>query len=116
MCGNDGLLGKDLYSILLFEPLQNLYLGVWGLSKLFLVQSLSFDEIYSYSGGSAGKWKRLSLVRLPLLKACSARLPDIEKKSSVPDLEVNFAKKEQTAQIDGLLTRAALRGAMEGRD
>lgn len=46
-CEGDEVLMNNLYSIFTFVPLQNLYLGVSRLSKTFLIQYLSSDEIHT---------------------------------------------------------------------
>lgn len=56
---------------------------------------LSLEEICSHPGGSPGKYKRLTSVRLPSLKACSTVLARIEEKYPVIGLHVGLAKKEQ---------------------
>lgn len=99
MCGGDGVVVKNLYSMFMFESLHNLHLGVSKLLKLFLAQYLSSHETCGHLRGPAGRQKSLSLVRLSLLKSCSDILSHIEEKYSALGLHVNFSKKaDSTAE------------------
>lgn len=116
LCGSGGLVVEDLYSMFTFEPLHNLHLGVSRLLKTCLVQYLSSDEIYSHPCGPNGKRKRLSSVRMALLRACNAILAHVEEKYALPGLHVDFAKTGKTTQLNGLFTADGLRGMLEGKD
>lgn len=73
MCGSDEVMAESIYSTFTFGPLQNLHLKALRFLKPCLVQDLFSDKIYSHPGGLAKERKRLSLVRLLLLKACDAK-------------------------------------------
>lgn len=105
---DDGVLLKDLHSILTFEPLQDSHRRVARLLKTFWIQHLSQDETYSCSGGLPGKQKRLNLVTLPLLNACSGILAHTEEKCPVPGLCVESSKKNHTELLNGLFKRDGL--------
>lgn len=49
------------------------------------------------------------------MDACPAPSARIEEKYSVPVLHVDFAKKEHSAQMNGLITEDRLRRMMDGR-
>lgn len=61
--------------------------------KTCLVQYLSFDEVRRLPGGPPGEQKWLTSVRLLLLRGDGGVMAHIEKKYSVHDLHVYFAKK-----------------------
>lgn len=53
-CRDDGVPGKESYSMFTFEPFRNLYLCISRLSKTWLTQYLSSNEIYSHPRGPPG--------------------------------------------------------------
>lgn len=59
---------------------------------------------------------RLRSERLPLPRACISILPPTEKKYMALGMQVDFAKKNQKAQLDGLLTKDGLRATMERKN
>lgn len=48
MCGGDGVMVEDLYSVFTFQLLRNFLLGVSKTLKAFLTPCLSWDGIYSH--------------------------------------------------------------------
>lgn len=78
--------------------------------KTFLAHCISSDEIYSHRKDPSGQQKRLSVVLLLLLKACSGVLAPIEEIHPVSGLRVDFAEREQTVQLNGPLTRGDCEG------
>lgn len=109
-------MNDDLYSIFTFEPLHKFHLGVSRLLKNCLIQYLSSEKMYSHPDGPSGKQKRVSLLKTPLFRACNSILAQIEEKYALPGLHVNFAKREKSAQLNGLFTGDGLRGMLEGKD
>lgn len=81
-----------------------------------MIQCLSPDEIFSHWKGPPRKQEMLGSMKLQLLKVCNDILPHIEEKYPVFRLYVDFAEKEQSAKLSGLLTREKLRGMMEQRN
>lgn len=78
-----------------------------------LFQYLLSDSVHSHRAGRAEKRKRLSSVRLMLLKRRDAVFARIEENYPVPGLCMDFATKEQTAKLIGLLTREGKRRKLE---
>lgn len=100
---------EDLHSILTSGSLHNLHLGVLRLLKTYSTQYFSSKKTFRYLGGPPGKEKRLSLVRLPLFKACTGKLACTDEKYPIPGFHVKLGRKGHTAQLNGLLTGDGLR-------
>lgn len=107
---------KDLYSIFTTVPSHRSYMRGPELLTARLNIFLFSDETYSHAGGPPGKKKRLSPVKLSLIKACSGIPAHIEEKYMVPGLHVIFARTEATAQLICLSTKDGLRGTIEKRN
>lgn len=112
----DGLVLVDLYSIFMYEPPQNLHLGISLLLKKCLVQYLSSDTVFSLSLGPAGKRKKLSVLKTEVLRTCSSIMSRIEKKDALLGLHVDSAKKEKTEHLSCLLMKKELPVMLEGKD
>lgn len=107
---------EDLYSVFTFDPIYNFHSGMPILLKTCLVQYWSPDETPSHSWGPSGKFEWLNSVRPPLLKAFNGVLAYVEKKYLVSGLHLDFAKKERTAQLNGMFTGEELQKMMERRN
>lgn len=83
--------------------------------RLCLAHCLSSENILSPSGGLAGKQNWPSLVTELLLTARITVMAHIERRYPVLDLHVDFAMKEQTVQLRGLLTEDGRREIIEER-
>lgn len=110
MYRDDRAVTEDSYSISTLRLLYKLRLGASRLLTPCLVQNLSSKKTYRHALGLAGKRRRLGSVSLQLLQACNAVLAHTEEEHPVPVLHVAFAKKERTAQLDGLFTGGRLQG------
>lgn len=55
-------------------------------------------------------------MRLLLLKVCNGVLAHLKQKYLVPVFYLDFAREEQTPQLNGLLTGDGLREMIEGRN
>lgn len=106
---------EGLHSISTFESLHKRHLRVSRLLKTCLIQCSSLDENQSHPRGPPGSRKRLTSVRLLLLKACSSILAVIEEKYPVLGLYDGFAKKKWTSKLNSLFTKERIRGMMESR-
>lgn len=115
ICGSDRVVAEKLCSTSTFELLRTLQLEVKRLLKRYLVRCLPSDEIYSHPEGPDEKWKRSSLMRLPLLKACNALMSHIAERYPVLGLHVSIAKREQRAQLKCSFTKDGLRRMIEER-
>lgn len=73
-----------------------------------LIQFLPLDEMFSQLGGQSGKQRRLSFIRVPLLKVCRGTLAHIENNYPFFGLYLGSAKLEQKAQWNGLFTKERL--------
>lgn len=107
ICGGDGAVVKDSYSVVRSEPLRNLHLGAPKLLRTHFFQFLCSEMMYSNTRDPSGEQQRSRLMELPLLKLCNDILAHIEQ-SRVLGLHVGFGKREQTAQLDGMFTEEGL--------
>lgn len=82
------------------------------LLKRDLAHFLTSDKISSLSRNPFRLGKRLSSVRLPPLKTWRAKLAHTEEKYSASGLHAAFARKQQTAQLNGLLPKETSRKRM----
>lgn len=95
---------EDFYSILTSEPMQNLHVRVSKFLSTCLIQDFSPEDEYSHPAGPCEKRKRPSLRKRPLQRACSDTMQHIEDKYALPRLHVNFSRRDETAQLNGLKT------------
>lgn len=92
--GESSLVTEDSYSVNASKLLQNIPLGVSGLLKGYLIQCLSYNDVYSHPLWPAGKRSKLSTPKISLLEACHAILADVEEEYTLPRLHGNFAKNK----------------------
>lgn len=98
------------------ELMQKIYLGVPRFLKSFLIQCLSCDDLYSHPLGPAEKWRKLNLLKISPLRLCHEILAHVAQKHTLPGLHVDFAKKEKTAELDGLSIRDGPRQMFGGKE
>lgn len=72
--------------------------------------------MYSHPLGAAQKQRRLSSLKLPLLRTCNGILADVERKCALSTLHVSFAKKEQMALLICMSTRDRLQKMLERKN
>lgn len=80
-----------------------------------LVHHFSFHEKNSYPGNLSEKQKRLSSVKLSVMKACNGVPSHIKETYLVPGLLVDITKSDQTVELGGQVVGDGLRRMMEGR-
>lgn len=98
------------------EALHKLHLGVSRLLKNCPIQYLLSEDVYSQPNGPSERKKRLSSFKRPLFGACIEILVHAEDKYALPGLNASFAKREKSAQHNGLFTRDGLRGMSKGKN
>lgn len=113
--GENGPVRKPAYSVFTLQPLHIRHLRVCRLFKSYLIQCLSCGDVYSHPLEPAGRRKKLSFPKIPVLKACIRILPNGEKRSALLGLLVNFAEKENGAHLKGLLTGDGMQRMLEKR-
>ena len=91
---------SDVYSIVTFESLQSLHLGISKLLKSCFLEYLQSNEVKTFPNGSRRQQKLLSSQRTNVLKACNAILSAIERTYPSTGLHVDFSKKEKTAHLN----------------
>lgn len=107
---------RNLYSVSTFDSFQNLQLETSILLKTYLVQYLLCDDVHSHPLEPDGKQRKLSMLKMSLLKACNGFSALFEEDYALPGFFLNFSKKEKTAQPKCMFTGVGLRWMSEGRD
>lgn len=74
------------------------------------------EEVFSHLARPSAKQSRPILLKMPLLRAWSGILAHIEKTYAPPGLHVKLAKREKTAEFNGLHTRVRLPVMQMGKD
>lgn len=106
----------DLYSLFTFEELHNLDLGISKLLKICFVLYLSSGELKDVTFNGTVKKRSLSSLKTLLLRACNSYLSFINDTHSLPDLNVDFSRKDSSLQLNGLFLHSGVRGMLEGKD
>lgn len=83
---------KSMNSIITFEPLQNLHLGVFELAKEFIAPRLFSDSLKAMAENSKASRNSSKYTRNGLLKAYNLKFLDIKKEYHAPKLHVSFSK------------------------
>lgn len=105
MCRETVLEMEALHSAFTFQPLHNNHQRMSRLTHSFPIQYSTFEDGYSHSAEPSGKQKELSLQKTPLLSACNGILAHSAEQYLLPGLHVSLARREITAQLNGLLTK-----------
>lgn len=115
ICRKPGLVIEGLNSILEFETLHSLYRKASRLSAMRLFQYLLSKNVYSRPARPAEKQERVSLLKVPVIRACNEVLAHNQKQYALPGLHVHFAQREKPAILIGLPTRAGLGETQQGK-
>lgn len=112
----DKCISSDLYSILTYEPLHNLFLGLSRLLKFCLILYLSSKLLSTKQSGRGKKPRVFNSIKTAVLRGCNTVLAEFQKYYVPPGLRVDFSKHEGSSQLNGIFVQDGLRGMLEGKD
>lgn len=115
ICGRDGVMVEDVRSMFTFGPLHNFPLEMSRLLKFRLTQCLSSDGNYSPFRGLVWKKNGRGRYGFRYLKRAMVYELTVKRGTQFLDFNVDFAMKEQNAQLNALLARERLQTMMKGR-
>lgn len=92
-----------VFSVFTIEPLHDHSFRLSWLLKSCPVKHFLCSDVYRYSPGPSGKQKRLGSQKTALMKACKGTVTQVEKKSALLGLYVNFSKKGEAHSIAAYL-------------
>jgi len=104
----------DLYKILAFEPMHNLFLGISKTIKVLIYFRLG-SEILEVQG-TGDKTKKFKTIRCSILKCINEMLSRMENESYIPDFVVDFSSKSNPTDLNGLYSKDGLIGMMEAKN
>ena len=101
----------DLYTILAFEPMHNLFLGMSKTLKILIFLRLGSENLFVEKDK-----KKFKYIRFTILKCVNEMLSRMEKESYIPDFTVDFASKTNPSELNGLYCKDGVTGMLEAKN